>query len=97
MPWQSAPDLRAFVFSRDGTRGIVATAAGEIVAVELSSTPRTLYRIALVSDPAEWLGLYACADETIVAVTSLELIFLDGMTGAVQARQALGFPIRRDV
>ncbi|MEO6775627.1 MAG: hypothetical protein ABI467_21880 [Kofleriaceae bacterium] len=97
MPWLMAPDLQGFVFSRDGTRGVVATAAGEIVGVELASTPRTLYRTALVSDPAEWLGLYACANETLVAVTSQDLIFLDGVTGAVQARQPLGFPIRRDV
>jgi len=94
--WLTAPDLRMFAFAPDGARGAVSTADGELVVFELAAGARELYRVAL-GDPAEWLGLYWGAGDTLVVASSLELQFLDATSGARRSRAPLGFRVRRDV
>lgn len=96
-PWLMAPDLRSFAFSLDGTRGVVATESGAIVVYELGGSPRRLAETPLVAEPKEWLGVLWGAGDTVVAITSKEIVFLDGKRGGVHARSPLGFPIQRDV
>jgi hypothetical protein len=95
-PWLAAPDLRSFQFSPDGDRAVVATRAGDVVVFELAAAPREIARRRLAPDPKEWLGLYWGAEDTIVAITSTELFFLDTAC-KLRARAPLGFRVRRDI
>jgi hypothetical protein len=94
-PFSVAPDLGSFAFSPDGARGIVAFSDGDIAAFELAASPRVLFRTHLVADAHEWCGVYWPAADRILAVTALEIIFVDAGTGAIAARQPLGFAADR--
>ena len=95
-PWLMAPDLCSFAFSPDGGRGVLATEDGKVVLYRLGASPRRLAEMLVTPDPEEWLGVFWGAADTVVAITSREILLIDGARGAVRSRTPLGFPIRRD-
>jgi hypothetical protein len=91
-----APDLHGFAFSPDGGRGVVGTKDGRVVVFELGSSPKQLGEAPVEPDPDEWLGVYWGAGNTIVAITSREVIFVDAVTFAVRSRRPMGFRLKRE-
>jgi hypothetical protein len=95
-PWIMAADLHGFAFSPDGGRAVVGTIDGRLVVFELGSSPKQLGEAPVEPDPQEWLGVYWGAGNTIVAITSRELIFVDGATFKVRSRSPMGFALKRE-
>jgi hypothetical protein len=95
-PWLMAPDLHGFAFSPDGGRGVVGTNDGRVVVFELGSSPKQLGEAPVEPDPDEWLGVYWGAGNTIVAITSREVFFVDAVTVTVRSRRPMGFALKRE-
>ncbi len=95
-PWLMAPDLCSFAFSPDGSRGVLATEDGKIVVYRLGASPLRVAELLVTSDPEEWLGVFWGAADTVIALTSREILMVDGARGTVRSRSSLGFPVHRD-
>lgn len=93
-PLIDAPDLRSLAYSPDGKQVLVATADGALEVYTVEGTPRRTAHIAVTNDAEEWLGALWGADDTIVGITSIDVV-LAGLGGDIRARLPIGVPIGR--